>query len=125
MAQAHVLLDLVAPGTLAGLKETAQGSALIFVQVAEEFLRVELSALTFGGTGVVTALAIRASPTPFTARGIVAARVIAAGVARSGFATGFVIRAELAARGAWTVSGGRCGPVLAGAFLADGGQGGE
>ena len=114
-AETHGLLSVFAHGPLVGLEETPQRGTLVIVQIAEEFLRVELSlglaALAFGGADLAALAVCRAGFTTFATRG-----VVAAGLGGANFATRVFTGAELTARRALAFDGAFfTGTVLGGA----------
>ena len=109
-AQAHHLL----PAALVGLEETTQRSALVFVQVAEQLLRVE------GRVGLPTLVLVRAS---FSARVVLGTGFLASD-AIAGFAARILAGLELAARRALAVGGAFfTGALLGAAGIGQGREG--
>jgi hypothetical protein len=131
-AEAHGALADFAHDVLVGLEETPERGALVVVQVAEEFLWVELAlglaALAFAGAELAALAVGWAGFAAFATRSIVAA-----GLGRARFATrvfpgaGLTARRALAFGGAFFPRSIFAGTLIAGAFLGDAraGQGGE
>ncbi len=117
-AETHGLLSVFAHGPLVGLEETPERGALVVVQIAEEFLRIELTlglaALTFGGADIAALAVCRAGLATFATRG-----VVAAGLGGANFATRVFTGAELTARRALAFHG----AVFTGTVLGGDGSG--
>lgn len=117
-AETHGLLSVFAHGPLVGLEETPERGTLVVVQIAEEFLRVELTlglaALAFGGADLAALAVCRTGFTTFATRG-----VVAAGLGGANFATRVFTEAELTARRALAFHG----AVFTGTVLGGDGSG--